>query len=269
MTGALFCDQCGARLPTSSAKFCPSCGEALEPPSGAPPNGTADVGRLGDSVADEESDLADVSHASHERVSRSGHTAESVPQSAAEAGPPVSVSDGSMRTSRNVFAYLAVIVIAVLCVGFYFTPHIAVNSMKAAAEARDTVKFSQYIDYPALRESLKSGLAAKLVGQTQGRNADPFAALGASMAAAFIDPVIDKLMSPEGLAMLMAGGEEPSAKRNKKAPGLKAEIDMAMAYESFNKFVITIWEKNKSNDAIRLIFNRDGFFSWKLAAIRM
>lgn len=184
-------------------------------------------------------------------------------------GPPASVSDGSMRTSRNVFAYLAVIVIAVLCVGFYFTPHIAVNSMKAAAEARDTVKFSQYIDYPALRESLKSGLAAKLVGQTQGRNADPFAALGASMAAAFIDPVIDKLMSPEGLAMLMAGGEEPSAKRNKKAPGLKAEIDMAMAYESFNKFVITIWEKNKSNDAIRLIFNRDGFFSWKLAAIRM
>ncbi len=245
MTTALFCDQCGARLPTSSAKFCPSCGEALERPPVAALSGKSSFAPAPGSSPDEESDLFSASSASNQGVPRHN-------------------SNG-----KNVLAYVAAIVIAVLCVGFYFTPHIAVNSMKSAVEARDAARFSQYVDYPALRESLKRELTAKLVGETQGKNKDPFAAMGASMAAAFIDPAVDKLMTPEGLAMLMAGGKEAPAKRNKKAPGPKAEIDMAMAYESFNKFIVALWEKDKQNDAVQLVFNRDGFFSWKLAAVRM
>lgn len=46
-----------------------------------------------------------------------------------------------------------------------------------------------------MRDSLKRVLTSKLVSETSGRNADPFAALGASMAAAFIDPAVDKLMT--------------------------------------------------------------------------
>ncbi|MBP9226833.1 MAG: DUF2939 domain-containing protein [Azonexus sp.] len=269
MTTALFCDQCGARLPTSSVKFCPSCGEALEQPPAAAPSGKLSFAPAANFTSEEESEIVDEWRAVPSGSSPLGRRVESAPHAASEAEAQASVAVAERSASRKVFAYVAASVVAAFCVWFYFTPHIAVNNMKSAAEARDAAKFSLYIDYTELRDSLKRVLTSKLVSETSGRNADPFAALGASMAAAFIDPAVDKLMTPEGLVMLMAGGMVPSAKRNNKAPGLKAEIDMAMAYESFNKFVVTIWEKDKKDDTVGLVFNRDGLFSWKLAAVRM
>ncbi len=69
--------------------------------------------------------------------------------------------------------------------------------------------------------------------------------------------------------MLMAGGPEPPSKRNRKSPDPLADLDTSMACESFNSFVVTIPEKGKKDDAIGLVFNRDGVFSWKLASVRM
>jgi len=269
MTAALFCDQCGVRLPTPSVNFCPACGDALGQPS--IPSRKSSFALGADSTLDEESDNVDGTQASHQGISSSDRNSESAPQPALDSEAPASVAIAPGRTSRNAFAYLTLTVVAAFCTWFYFTPHITVNNMKLAAEARDATKFSQYVDYPALRASLKRALTAKFVGQPTGKNADPFAALGASMAAAMIEPVVDELMTPEGLAMLMAGGNMLSAKRKKKSPDLKTEteIDVGMAYESFNRFVAIIREKGKKDDAIGLVFNRDRLLSWRLGEVRM
>lgn len=42
---------------------------------------------------------------------------------------------------------LLVIVVLLLSVGFYFTPHIAVHNMKKAAEQKDADALSGYVDY--------------------------------------------------------------------------------------------------------------------------
>jgi hypothetical protein len=245
MPAVRFCDQCGTRLSNSFVKFCPSCGEAL--------------------------DLsAAVRLALPDAVVEASSGAEEDARTTAESSAPASDGKTAKRASSRAFGFVGAIAVAAFCVWFYFTPHLAVNAMKSAADARDAVKFSQHINRPALRDSLRSALSAKLVGESSGgRNADPVAALGASMAAAFIDPAIDKLMSPEGLAMLMAGGPEPPSKRNRKSPDPIANLDTSMAYESFNSFVVTIREKVNKGDAIGLVFNRDGVFSWKLAAVRL
>lgn len=243
-------------------KFCPSCGAAVEEPTSTSGNSNPS------SPPDDKWDIHDTRRASHREVS-SGIGAESVPSPAGDTEPPVSVA-ASRRASGRAFAYLVPVVMAAFGVWFYFTPHIAVNNLKSAVQAQDAARLSQYIDYPPLRESLKRALTAKIVGQTSGKNADPFAALEASMAAAMINPAVDKLMTPEGLAILITGGNGPSGKGKKKLSDLEAEADIGMAYESFNRFVVTLSEKGKKDgESIGLVFGRVGLLSWRLGEVRM
>jgi hypothetical protein len=40
-----------------------------------------------------------------------------------------------------------------------------------------------------------------------------------------------------------------------------------MSYDGMNRFIVTVKKKNEDGKPLRLIYNRDGFFSWKLTAI--
>ncbi|WP_424218019.1 DUF2939 domain-containing protein [Thauera humireducens] len=45
---------------------------------------------------------------------------------------------------------------------WYFSPYLTLQSMKAAAEAKDAEKLNTYVDYPKLRGSFKNDLNARL-----------------------------------------------------------------------------------------------------------
>ena len=106
---------------------------------------------------------------------------------------------------RKVTYGIAITVLAaVVGVWFYFTPHIAANNMKEAAQANDSVTLSSYINFPSVKDSLKANFNAMLVTDVVNiKDSNPFDALGAAMAAAFISPMIDALVTPESLAMMM------------------------------------------------------------------
>lgn len=92
----------------------------------------------------------------------------------------------------------------------FFAPYLTVRSMRLAAEAGDAEAFSRYVDYPALRESVKAELSeamdariADLAGSSElGR-------FGAQLAGAFgnraLGPAVDALVRPEALTALFAG----------------------------------------------------------------
>ena len=62
---------------------------------------------------------------------------------------------------------------------FFFTPHLVVNAMESAAEAKDAAKLSGYVNFPALKDSLKAGFNALFASSTVKENAEnPYAALG-------------------------------------------------------------------------------------------
>lgn len=153
---------------------------------------------------------------------------------------------------------------------FFFTPHLAVRSMRAAAEERNAEKLSRYVNFPALKESLKASFNAKMAAEAAKEQNNPMAAFGAALAAAFISPLIDALVTPESLALIVKGEKPEFGKSKKESSKSPAELESVMSYESLNSFVVTIRKKNETQEPLVLVFNREGVFSsWKLTAIRL
>jgi hypothetical protein len=164
----------------------------------------------------------------------------------------------------------AAVVLVVFSTWFYFTPHLAAKGLKSAAEAQDSAKLSSYVNFPALKESLKANFNAKLASEvTKEKGNNPFSALGSAMAAAFINPMIDALVTPESLAMMMKGNKPQSTKKPEQMKSSDADAEVSTAYESFDRFVVKVKKKGTTEEPLGLVFNREGMFSWKLSALRL
>lgn len=158
-------------------------------------------------------------------------------------------------------------------VWFYFTPYIAVWGLKSAAEAKDANQMSVYINYPALKESLKSLFSAKVAHEVGSAQGNPFAAAGAVVAGAMIGPMVDAMVSPEGLSAMINQGKKPqsgSAQANAEPKALNDNQKAEMSYEGLNQFVVNVLSKDGKGDPVGLVFTREGVLSsWKLSALRI
>src|ERR1700739_1736336 len=128
----------------------------------------------------------------------------------------------STRTKRNaarplILTLIVIVVIAAL--GFcYASPYMALNTLKRAADARDAQTVNEYVDFPALRESLKQQVTGWLTRRldVQG-NGKPFAAIGAMIGVALIGPLVDAYATPDGVAALL-NGMPPRGDLNQRPP---------------------------------------------------
>jgi Protein of unknown function (DUF2939) len=153
---------------------------------------------------------------------------------------------------------------------FYFTPHLAAKEMKSAAEAKDVAKLASYVDFPALKENLKSSFNAKIAsGITKDKSANPVGALGSAMAGAFVNPMVDALVTPENLAKLMSASKPQTTKTDEQTKSSDSDTDVSTSYESFNRFVVKVKKKGSKEEPVGLVFNLDGLFSWKLSDLQM
>ncbi|RDK03705.1 DUF2939 domain-containing protein [Paraburkholderia lacunae] len=129
----------------------------------------------------------------------------------------------STRTKGGAARSLIVVLIVIAVVaalGFgYASPYIALNNLKRAADARDAETVNQYVDFPALRESLKQQVTGLLTHRLDSHgNGNPLAAIGAMIGVALIGPLVDAYATPDGVAALLNGmpprgepGERPPA----------------------------------------------------------
>src|SRR5690349_25061325 len=102
-------------------------------------------------------------------------------------------------------ARIVIALIAALALG-YASPYIALNNLKRAADARDAQTVNQYVDFPALRESLKQQVTGLLTRRLDSRgNGNPLAAIGAMIGVALIGPLVDAYATPDGVAALLNG----------------------------------------------------------------
>lgn len=167
-----------------------------------------------------------------------------------------------------------VTVLVLFGVWFYFTPHLALHSIKSAVEAQDAGKFSSYVDFPALKENLKASLSARLQEKMAEKQLDnPYAALGAAMVAAFINPMVDAIVTPESLAKLMQGQLPGDNTKRENLASDKSQLEPAVkistSYEGFDRFVVTVKKNREGSEPIDFVLSRDGMFSWKLSEIRL
>ena len=166
-----------------------------------------------------------------------------------------------------------VAIILLVSVWFFYTPYIAAYNMKKAAEINDSAALSSYINFPSLKESLKANINAMFAEEfVVGENSDPMEALGAALAVAFINPMIDALVTPESLSMMMKGIQpdfNQDKSKSENQPNDNSDTETTMGYESFDRFAVSVKEKGNPAEPMIFVFHREGLINWKLASLRL
>jgi hypothetical protein len=189
---------------------------------------------------------------------------------------------------------VVIVVVAVLGCG-YASPYLALDRLKRAADARDPQTVSEYVDYPALRESLKEQIGGLLTRRLEARaNGNPLAAIGAMIGVALIGPLVDAYATPDGVAALLNGmpprgdltqrppapqdtGANPPAGPANSTPAPTAPApgttttppqppQTTAGYRGINEFAVT-YQHGVGDARYSAILRREGLFSWKLAAV--
>lgn len=151
----------------------------------------------------------------------------------------------------------------------YFGPYVAARSLQSAVEARDSTRISEHVNFPALRESLKASVMSKLTTEaTKSNEGGAFAALGVALVSSMIGPLIDAMVSPEGLANMLKGEKPKPDNPPAAADDASSGIERSSRYESLDRFVVTIKKKGEP-DSMGFVFAREGLFNWKLSAVRL
>ncbi|WP_109478439.1 DUF2939 domain-containing protein [Paraburkholderia sp. C35] len=200
------------------------------------------------------------------------------------------------RIGRPVLIALIVIIVVAVLGYTYASPYLALERLKRAADSRDVATVNEYVDYPALRDSLKQQVTGLLTRRLDVQhNGNPLAAIGAMIGVALIGPLVDAYATPDGVAALLNGmpprgepGERPppppaaqngnpdSSPQPTPAPASGDSHDTGKTppqppqttagYRGINEFVVT-YQHGVGDTRYSAIFHRDGLFMWKLSAV--
>jgi hypothetical protein len=158
-----------------------------------------------------------------------------------------------------------------LCVGavwLYFTPYLALKELQAAAEAGDREALERMVDFPAVRASVKDEVRG-VVADGVGRDRGPLASLGAALAGAVADPLVDAFVTPDGIAAAVRG-ERPSLRRGRAgAERRDKEMEVERGYQGADTFLVTFREKESGREGLTLVLRRQGLSEWRLSGIRL
>ncbi|WP_373545058.1 DUF2939 domain-containing protein [Chamaesiphon sp.] len=150
--------------------------------------------------------------------------------------------------------------------GFFYSPYITINNIKNATTNRNSDALSQEINFAELRTSFKENIKAQVVKQLGEANDTRSPKMTISTIEKTVSLMVDSLITPEGIEKLMLD-KVPEAKidlSNLERDLARSEI--AMGYESFDRFVVRIIDKVDRAKDVSLILKRDGI-AWKLAGI--
>jgi hypothetical protein len=156
------------------------------------------------------------------------------------------------RVAKRIGPVLGLLIVA--GVWLYFTPHITHHRMKKAAENADGAAFTNYVDFAALRASLRTNLLTAVVQQAGSTNAQISAFQRWYLDQARIpDKMLDQFLTPEKLSPLIGA-------RSRTNISAKAAAITSRRYLDRHSFAI---EQNGT----RPILTRHGLARWKLSSI--
>lgn len=183
-------------------------------------------------------------------------------------GPPVAI----------VVLAIAIVLIAALL--YAASPFLTLYQLRGAIEAKDSERLRQVIDFPAVRASVKEGVASLTSAALEPNDAKttPLSSVGTFLAGALASPLIDVLVTPRGIvAMLKTGvagapapapASSPAADGGQAANASASAPNTSMGYTALDRFVLHVWPSDsvRPEDGIGFTFCRGGF-SWKMCRI--
>ena len=137
--------------------------------------------------------------------------------------------------------------------------------MKSAAESGEADELSERIDFLRVKESLKEQVKAQMAKEIAKGDDNPLGAMGAMMAMAMIDPMIDGIVTAEGMATMIQEGKL-KREQSGEAPPESEPVDWRIERDGFDKFTAVI--DGETGQKAGLVFERDGL-SWKLVELDM
>lgn len=173
--------------------------------------------------------------------------------------------------------FFALLLVLVLAAGFYSTPYYTAHQLQQAAHSKDSQRLNSYIDYPALRTSLKESISQNfsqaLLNNKTDNGMNAFAAMFAS---AFVTPLIDSLVTHENIALMLQAElpeklkhtDKQAAEANKQEME-KDQLIMAKSYVDFDHFAVDIAHQQQPQAIFRFTFTRQGLFAWKLTGLTL
>jgi hypothetical protein len=170
-------------------------------------------------------------------------------------------------------------IIALVAAGaIYFSPEITIYQLRQAVKDKDDRALSAHIDFPAVRESLKSQLQL-VVANAMAEKKDedkPFAALGVLLAEKMIGGMVDNIVSPAAIRMsfqLQTGPAakddgKPEASGNAQGPDNPTRRDdtgpsFTVQSRGISRFVLM---QRSGNFSMHYTFKREGL-AWKLVSM--
>jgi hypothetical protein len=179
---------------------------------------------------------------------------------------------------------------------WYWSPFLTVRQLQLAAQKRDAVAFNAHVDYPRLRESIKSQYSDRLSDKF-GKAADAdndFAKLGAAVGnligRAVVNPVVDAMVRPEIIMQAMQSGHlsitvkdsppsetppKPEGNSDGQAAPERKDDKPKWVYErkGVNQVIAYATDLKKpdaqNQDKFGLVLQRSGFATWKLSEVRL
>ena len=161
---------------------------------------------------------------------------------------------------RKIVAAVLVLLI-VAAAWWYVSPIWTLRAMRDAAKDHDAARLSAYVDYPALREDLKADMGRYVMSEAAKHSGDAGSKLGAVIATAFLGPVIDAAVSPQGVEAMFAAENRQDFQAPKPVP-VTAGDDPIIERDGLDSF--RVHGKDASKGA--LVFHRSGL-GWKLVGV--
>lgn len=186
------------------------------------------------------------------------------------------------RTNRILVGAGVGVLAAFLVTAYFVSPIIALHGLTTAAKAGDRAKLERGIDFPAVRESLKSQLKAVMtrsIADDPKLRDNPFAALGQMLLVGVIDKAVDAYATPDAIAEMVATNKAPEhistdapapPPAEQPKPKAASTTEAHYAYQGLNHFHASYRDKtDQPGDELGLVMERRGLFTWKLVKIEL
>ncbi|VVD75849.1 putative transmembrane protein [Pandoraea communis] len=181
------------------------------------------------------------------------------------------------------------------------TPYYTLWRARDAANARDATALSSYVDYPAVRESLKMSLHDELARQMDKQRGNAFGSLALALGGLVSDRVVEALLTPEAVAAMLRGDstglppapgapaprdaapQPPQAQSSSpQAPSAGSESSplspsgnepprtiTRTKFQDFSHFLVHVSRSDRPERVVTFTLTRRNLVQWRLTAIAL
>lgn len=160
--------------------------------------------------------------------------------------------------------------LALLAIAYAGSPYLAARNLREAAIGADVDKLDAAVDFPAVRDGLKSQVSAamtKRLNDDPAMKDNPFAGLGMVLMPTIVDRMVDALVTPDGIAALIRQGRPGADTAGRRTPD--PDITYRYGYVGMDRFRVRMVNRQRDEPMPSLIFERRGLFSWKLVRLEL